>query len=271
MAITLRDASDGKVRWSLPTPNEGAYAILFTAEGKQVRAVVGVRKSNSGEIVDVDVASGRELSRRRFGLVNRAGGSAVSPDGRLMAFLSGTAVILWNVETDSEYAAPVISSAAATVSSAGFSPDGTTLAIGLSNGSIEIWDLPTLTHRATIACHKLGVRSVGLQLSPDGRTIASRGQFSGADSQVGTFLNSVARAVGAGGAAQQEVVVVDVLTGERIGTVRAAIHPFFSPDGRTLAVRDSSLAMQLLDLPVRGPVNAARDSRTKSPGRIPKK
>ena len=37
MAITLREASDGHVRWTLPIRNEGAYAILFTRAGKQVR------------------------------------------------------------------------------------------------------------------------------------------------------------------------------------------------------------------------------------------
>ncbi len=259
MAITLRDASDGRVRWRLPMPNEGAYAILFTAGGKQVRTVVGVRNSNTGELVDVDAASGREVSRRSFSLVSRTVGTAVSPDGQLMAWPSGTAVILWNLETDSEHAAPVISSTGPTVSCTGFSPDGSTLAIGLSNGSIEIWELPALKHRATVACHKLGVRSVGLQLSRDGRTLTSRGQFSGANSLLGAILDSVGRAIRAGAAAREEVVVVDVFTGERLGVVPSAVHPFLSPDGGTLVVRDSSFAVELYDIPVRSP----RDRRGK--------
>ncbi len=266
MAITLRDANDGRALWTLPIPNEGAYAILFTAAGKQVRAVVGVRNSNAGELVDVDAASGRELSRRSFSLVSRAGGSAVSPDGRLMAWPSGTAVILWNLETDREHAAPVISSTGPTVSSTGFSPDGSTLAIGLSNGSIAIWDLPALKHSATVACHKLGVRSVGLQLSRDGRTVASRGLFAGANSLLGAILASVGRAIRAGAAARQEVVVVDVVTGHRLGVVPSAVHPFLSPHGRTLAVRDSSLAIELFDLPASRPREPPREKRPRSRG-----
>ncbi len=266
MAITLRDASDGRVRWRLPMPNEGAYAILFTAGGKQVCAVVGVRNSNTGELVDVDAASGREVSRRSFSLVSRTVGTAVSPDGQLMAWPSGTAVILWNLETDSEHAAPVISSTGPTVSCTGFSPDGSTLAIGLSNGSIEIWELPALKHRATVACHKLGVRSVGLQLSRDGRTLTSRGQFSGANSLLGAILDSVGRAIRAGAAAREEVVVVDVFTGERLGVVPSAVHPFLSPDGGTLVVRDSSFAVELYDIPVRGPEGPPRETRPKSGG-----
>ncbi|MGO9462623.1 MAG: WD40 repeat domain-containing protein [Isosphaeraceae bacterium] len=264
MAITLRDANDGRALWTLPIPNEGAYAILFTAAGKQVRAVVGVRNSNAGELVDVDAASGRELSRRSFSLVSRAGGSAVSPDGRLMAWPSGTAVILWNLETDREHAAPVISSTGPTVSSTGFSPDGSTLAIGLSNGSIAIWDLPALKHRATVACHKLGVRSVGLQLARDGGTVASWGRFSGADSLLGAILDSVGRAIGTSAAARQEVVVVDVASGQRLGVVRAAVHPFLSPDGRTLAVRDSSFAIELFDFRPPGQEGRPRDKRSRS-------
>jgi WD40 repeat protein len=269
MAVTLRDASDGHVRWALPIGNEGAYAILFTAEAKEVRAIVGVRNANLGEVVDIDTSSGRELSRRSFTLASRTGGSAVSPDGRLMAFLSGAAVILWNVETDREQAAPAIASAGSTVSSAAFSPAGSTLAIGLSNGSIEIWDLPALKHRATVRGHKLGARSVGMQLSRDGGTIASRGQFSGADSWLGAILDYAGRAIGARAAARQEVVVVDVATGERLGVVSSAIHPFLSSDGRLLAVRDSSFAVELFDLPESGLGRLPREKRAESGGGRP--
>jgi WD40 repeat protein len=270
MAIKLRDVSDGRPRWTLPTPNEGAYAILFKPADKQVRAVLGVSNADAVEIVDVDVASGREITRRRATMVNRLG-SAVSPDGRLMAFLSGTAVVLWNLETDREFAAPVVSSTGTTASAAGFSPDGSILAVGLSNGSIQIWDVPALKHRATVTCHSVGVHSVGLLLSADGTLVASRGQFSAAYSLVGAFLDSLARAIGAGAAARQEVVVVDVATGRQIGAVQAAIHPFFSSDGRTLAVRDSSFAVQLFDVPVREAEKPSRDKAPKSPSQIPKK
>jgi WD40 repeat protein len=251
MAITLRSATDGRVQWALPMRNEGAYAILFRETAKEVRAIVGVRNSNSGEVVDIDAASGREIARRNFTLAGRTGGSAISSDGRLMAFLSGTSVILWNVETDREHAAPVTRSAGATVSSAGFSPDGSTLAVGLSNGSIDVWDLRAVKHRATIGCHTRGVRSVALQLSRDGRTVASWGRFSGADSLLGAILDSVGRAIGAGASARHEVVAVDGVSGERLGIVSAASHPFVSPAGRVLAIRDSSLAVKLFDLPAR--------------------
>jgi hypothetical protein len=71
----------------------------------------------------------------------------------------------------------------------------------------------------------------------------------------------VVRAIRSGSAAREEVVVVDTITGERIGVVNAALHPFLSPDGRILAVRDSSFAVELFDLPVREPGRSSREKR----------
>ncbi len=288
MAITLGDANDGRVRWRLPIPNEGGYAILFTAAGKQVRAIVGVRNSNSGEVVDVDAASGRELARHSFAPVSRTGGSAFSPDdrrmpgysfdgeqrpsgsaissdGRLMALPSGTAVTLWDLETDSERAAPVVSSAGPTVSAVGFSLDGSTLAAGLSDGSIEIWDLPALKRRATFRCHTAGAASVGVQPSPDGRTVASLGSRPrGSDPLLGAIiggLRSVGRARYAVSAVRREVVVVDIVTGQRreVGTVAAScVPPLLSRDGRSVAVWDGLDTVELFDIPAIGPEGRRR-------------
>jgi hypothetical protein len=46
-----------------------------------------------------------------------------------------------------------------------------------------------------------------------------------------------------------EVTVIDVASGKQLGLIESAIHPFFSPDGRMLAVRDRSLAVKLFDVP----------------------
>jgi hypothetical protein len=66
---------------------------------------------------------------------------------------------------------------------------------------------------------------------------------------VGAILNSIGRAIGTGSGARQEVVVLDIGTGQRIGAVALAIHPHLSPNGQTLAVRDRSLAVELFELP----------------------
>jgi hypothetical protein len=129
--------------------------------------------------------------------------------------------------------------------------------VGLNDGSIEIRDLPALKRRATFRCHTAGASSVGVQPSPDGRTVASLGRRpSGSDPILGAIgggLRSVGRAKFAVSAVRREVVVVDIVTGERreVGTVAAScVPPFLSRDGRRVAVWDGLAAVELFDIPV---------------------
>jgi WD40 repeat protein len=257
ISIELHDVLSGKDRWSVPTPNEGAFAILFAAEGKHVRTVLGVpgrgssRGPNGAEVIDIDAATGREVSRRGFTIPGPTGGSAISPDGRLMALPSGTAVVLWNLETDSEQAAPTISAAGRTVSAVRFAPASTALAVGMNDGSVEIWDLPALKLRATFPCHGTGIRSIALRFSADGSTLASWGQLSANASMLATALQYARLVSAPSSTGAHEVVVLDVATGDCLGRLRAVAHPYLSPDGRTLAVEDASFAVKLFDLPAR--------------------
>jgi WD40 repeat protein len=57
------------------------------------------------------------------------------------------------------------------VSSVAFSPDGQLLAAGISNGDIQMRDVPTGTLIRTLAGHTAAVR--GLAFSPDGSLLAS--------------------------------------------------------------------------------------------------
>ena len=250
-AIALRDATDGGSIWRLPTAHRGAYAILFSTDGRQVRAVLGTGGSTAGEVIDIDATAGRVLARRAFAVPGPLGGSAVSPDGRLLAKAApGTSsVTLWDLDADREQAGLLVPVIGPTISSVGFSPDGSTLGVGLSDGSIELWDLATLKVRATVRGHGDGVNSVGLQFSPRGKVLASWG----APSQRTSLLRSLFQAVGLvtrqGRERGFEVVVLDLATGKRVGLVNAAAHPCFSPDGRTLAVLDTSFAVELFDVP----------------------
>ena len=57
------------------------------------------------------------------------------------------------------------------VNSVSFSPDGTTLASGSSDGKVKLWDVATGTNIATLHGHWTPVESVSF--SPDGKTLAS--------------------------------------------------------------------------------------------------
>jgi WD40 repeat protein len=251
--IELIDTAGGRPLRSLPTRDVGGYSVAFSADGRQVRLVSGRGGSNDGEVVVYDATTGREVSSHRFSVPGPLGGSAVSPDGRLMARAAhgGGSVTLWDLEADREDATLFSTLVGPTVSSVGFSRDGGTLGVGRSDGSIELWDLQTRRVRAVLRGHRPGAyESADLRFSPDGATLASRG----APAKPLTFTQILSRAISRlrGGRPWQEdfeVVVLDVTSGRPLCRADRVIHPFYSPDGRTLAVRCVDLSARLYDVP----------------------
>jgi WD40 repeat protein len=136
-----------------------------------------------------------------------------------------------------------------------------TLGVGLSDGSIELWDIATLKLRVTLPGHKSGMHSAGLQFSPDGDVVASRGVPSPRPTLISDLFRLVNSTIRQGPDEASEVVLLDARTGKRLGLLERAIHPSFSPDGRTLAVRDTSLAIRLFDVPAAGAKTASHVER----------
>ena len=95
--------------------------------------------------------------------------------------------------------------------SVAFSPDGTTLASGSSDGTAKLWDVASQEEIATLYPHGSQVTSV--DFSPDGTTLA--------------------------GTAWGDIVLWDVASGEVIATISGDHYGLrsvvFSPDGTTLA------------------------------------
>ena len=99
--------------------------------------------------------------------------------------------------------------------------------------------LPSLTSRpvvkATFRGHR-GDHVLCAQVLARRRETASSGRRIGGLSIVRGLKRLIGVPVGVGPEEDADVTVLDVASGTRVGVVESAIHPFFSPDGRTLAV-----------------------------------
>ncbi len=134
-------------------------------------------------------------------------GVAFSPNGKIIAYEAGNAVVLSDVQTQRRVRilrgnAPLASEAVA------FSPDGSALATGTMNGNVIVWD-PSTGARRYMLTGMTGSVS-GVAFSPDGKTLAASGQA--------------------------QTVLWDVGTGRRLRTLPdGGPSVAFNPDGRVLA------------------------------------
>ena len=148
------------------------------------------------------------LEKGKIGSNDRA--IAFSPDGQYLAVASSIGVWLYDVATYRELA--LIPGHMTENAFVAFSPDGTLLALGTYQGSVELWDVSTSTKIATFEGHTSNVTSV--VFSPDGTTFAS-------------------------GSGDNTVKLWDVATRRNIATLeghtRRVKSVAFSPDGTILA------------------------------------
>ena len=94
---------------------------------------------------------------------------AFSPKGTLLAYESGMMIKLWDATTHTNIA--TLEGHERGINSLAFSPDGTILASGASDGTVKLWDVTTHTNIATLEGHIDEVSSVSF--SPNGALLAS--------------------------------------------------------------------------------------------------
>ena len=150
---------------------------------------------------------------------------AFSPDGATLASSGGTdrTIKLWDVATRANVA--TLEGHTSQVYSVAFSPDGATLASGEGDGTIKLWDVATRANVATLEGHTGWVNSVAF--SPDGATLAS-GEGDG-----------------------NTVKLWDVAMRANIATLSRAGPVAFSPNGKTLALRQGYNTVELWDVATR--------------------
>ena len=132
-----------------------------------------------------------------------------------MTFFTLILLVLSTISLQTAFAQDTLEGHTGDVNSVSFSPDGTTLASGSSDGKVKLWDVATGTNIATLHGHWTPVTSVSF--SPDGTTLASAADYD-------VFFGD------------GEVKLWDVATRENIATLEGyATSVSFSSDGTTLA------------------------------------
>ena len=223
---TLASASedDGTIRlWDVATANaaalkEHAYRVNFvrlSPDGAMLAVGsidrVTLWNVTTGNATQVLVGDEQWLTTAAF-----------SPDGGTLAVPQGAGVRLWDLETGTH----IILEAEHRVSSVGYSPNGTTLGIGLWDGTVQLWSLETGRTVATTALEGHSDGPMELAFLPDGTLLAS-------------------------GAEDGMVRLWDVSTGVSLADLDGASvdnSMSFSPDGTVFATETPSSNLQLWDV-----------------------
>ena len=199
------------------------------------------------------------------GIGRNDGAVAFSPDDRYLAVASGIGVWLYDVAAPGSLALWPSDQ----VHSVAFSPDGNTLAAGLVNDTVELWDVETGYKTASLA----NPGATALSFSPDGNTLAAASNqavllwdvatgtkaptFAGHSARITSVVFSPDGTTLAAGAQDGGVRVWDVATWKRTtfsgtdtfsGLTRPANSVAFSPDGTMLATGSTNRTVTLWDV-----------------------
>ncbi|MDE0300468.1 MAG: WD40 repeat domain-containing protein [Candidatus Poribacteria bacterium] len=185
-ALKLWDVETGKALRTLADRDLRVTSVAFSPDGKSLATV-----AEDKTVKLWDVESGKNIDTfmgHRDGVLS----IAFSPDGTTLASRSNDHTIkLWSVATgkhiytlgrtaSSSIATQIFWDVIAGISNIGgltqpinsvaFSPDGTTLASGASDGTVKLWQVETGRNTTTLAAP--GWYSKSVAFSPDGEIIA---------------------------------------------------------------------------------------------------
>lgn len=272
-AIDLWDPATGKVSRTLSGHGVPVASVTVSPDGKLLASGGGEYRQTKcvGEVRLWTLGTGTELHSWDWD-PGDANAVAFSPDGERLAAGGQKGIRVWNVRTGKlERELP----ADLAVMSMVYSPDGKTLAAGVFNERVQLWDTKTWTEKPSLKGHRTEVMAVAY--TPDGKTLASTGgiELRLWDAETGeprrtlksgTVIRALAfspdgKTVACGGGdpkdgAPGEVVLWDSATGETLRRWKSrdggVVAVAFAPDGKTLACRSYGGTVD-----VRSPANDA--------------
>ena len=264
--VVWADLASGAILAQYPLQGVQALSPTIIDEGRSIRAVV-VDRGRVAEIATWDVASGVEVRRSINGprgqgswmaselgprLINWVP-SEIAPDGRVWAYwqLGPNGFLLWDSETDRPISG-LLAAPPEGVGTAAFGPDGRTLVIGGGTSQFNVWDLTGPRLLRTIQVDARGLLLGEMEVSPDGRTLASTWGKSAA-SRV-TVFDRIRRGVsglipGWRWRADNELILIDLTTGQTLARSPGSVGFQFTPDGRTIATHEPDGTFAVRDVP----------------------
>ena len=249
--IAIVDSSSGAIRQTFRAGLPQVLHLGYIDGDRSIRAFLADRAGQFREVVTWDLATGAETRLTPQGPVRKgifAGGepAGYARDGRVVAYLdlARGGIQLWDVGTDQPIGNLLVNPGAPlgwNWSNVIFTPDGQQAVVGRLDGAVDVWDVATSKLIRTIAVHPDSDANRDLQISPDGRTLVSTGQFHHATTwpdRALIGLHNLTR--GSNRSFRDEVVVVvDLATGQRLARWPGAFHPRYAPDSRTIVTQQS--------------------------------
>jgi WD40 repeat protein len=269
MSVKFWDVATGQMIrsvWGSETDHKNLTSVAFSPDGRLV-AVAGWE----GLIKFLDIVSGEVVATLKSGAMITS--IAFSPDGRLLVEgneSGGTRVVIWDVAKGQ--ALRGVEGIHGDVNAVVFSPDGKTVAAGISDftispsadNSIKLWSAADGRLMQTIADNPGHFQKIAF--APDGKTLASTGFQNTAkiwDIASGRLVRGVTDSQNAWGLAyspdgrvlalgSSEIGLWNAATGAPIRKLEGPRDTYyciaFSPDGRLVAAGSQDRAIRLWDV-----------------------
>ncbi|MBD2471531.1 WD40 repeat domain-containing protein [Nostoc sp. FACHB-145] len=212
-SLNLWDVQTGKLIRTLKH-SDPVIGVVFSPDGQtlvsnlDLGSIIRLWNWRTGEIIRIkDDPDAYQRGFENF----KTQPATFSPDGQTLFATSGSASLLqsWNVKTGKRIGS---FEAKSSINAVAISPDGNTLATGIRDNAIKLWNIHDGKLMHTLTGHQTEVRTVAF--SPDGTLLAS-------------------------GSRDGTVKLWNVTTGKEISTFTAhrlqVWSVAFNPDGKTLA------------------------------------